>query len=80
MAQKLKKANNGMPKTSTQASSIATSSFNNLLLANVDSLDNNNMPKISKHMQHATVLNKSQLRQCLIHLLNVSLLLFVLNL
>jgi hypothetical protein len=81
MAQKLKaKTNNGLPKTSTQASSIATSSFNNLLLANVDNNtgmlqatsnnNNNELPKISQHMQQqATVLNKPQLQQCLIHLL-----------
>ncbi len=89
MAQKLKsKAGQALPKTSTVASSIATSSFSNLLLANVDSIGqnqlrtatysasttsinnkNNDLPKISKQMQQATVLNKPQLQQCLIHLL-----------
>lgn len=68
----------GLPKTSTQAPSIATSSFNNLLLANAEVVEAANcangdtdLPKISKHMQqqHATVLNKPQLQQTLIHLL-----------
>jgi len=89
MAHKLKsKTSQGLPKTSTVASSIATNSLNSLLLANVDSIEqhqlrtaagstsvtsinnkNNELPKISKNMQQATILNKPQLQQCLIHLL-----------
>lgn len=82
MAQKLMKKthhhNQQLPKTSTHTSSTATSSFNNLLLANVEQIESvgvvsasADLPKISKHMQqqHTTVLNKPQLQQTLIHLL-----------
>lgn len=81
MAQKLmKKTHQQLPKTSTHTPSTATSSFNNLLLANVEQIElagasaSGDLPKISKHMQqqHATVLNKPQLQQTLIHLLTVS--------
>lgn len=81
MAQKLmKKTHQQLPKTSTHTSSTATSSFNNLLLANVEQIElagasaSGDLPKISKHMQqqHVTVLNKPQLQQTLIHLLTVS--------
>lgn len=69
MAQKLKKANT--QKTSN-TSSITTSSFNNLLLANVEAnsaAENIQMTKINKRIQQCTVLNKPQLQQTLIHLL-----------
>jgi len=56
MAQKLKAKANGLPKTSTATSSIATSSCNNLQAH-------------EPYVQQNTVLNKPQLQQCLIHLL-----------
>jgi hypothetical protein len=72
MAHKLLKSKTNLPKTST----LATTSFNNMLLANVDTNTNTNtvMPQISQQMQQqqqqATILNKEQLQQCLIHMLN----------